>query len=301
MMLVTAAAPASAEMAPSWFRPIVPTRMAPVAAQAAPRLSARAPMTFATPRAAQGASAPSWAQTVAARQSETFVENRGIWAPEMKGLTPATAGISGASQFIRNRWTYFAATPQHQEHWVGLAQRLMPKDTAHLAPQATSSQAAQLFADMKKADIGTNIPEDGCYARADVAAVAGERAGFQMYKVNVVAPAGTKLTVATSNAVAGKVSWGYHVAPAVKVGGQLMVIDPSTADRPLPVAQWKALMNNPKAQVVVTGADQAFYNGVPLTGDARVKELAKNLAIVAAVRNGYEPLRAHALVDAAGH
>jgi len=172
----------------------------------------------------------------------------------------------------------------------------MPKSDVALAPEATKLQARQLFAAMAKADIGTNIPEDGCYARADVAAMAGRRAGFEMYKVNVVAEPGTRLTVKTPNAVSGSVTWGYHVAPAVKVDGKLMVIDPSTSNRPISVDAWKGLMNNPKAQVVVTGADQIYHGGQVLTGPARVAEFAKNLAIVEGIRRGYEPVRAHELL-----
>jgi hypothetical protein len=220
----------------------------------------------------------------------------GFLNAEMGGHDPKTVGgtRAGLKLFLANRQ---ALVQPHMVHWVALARKLMPPAGARLRADVTLTDAEKLFAEMGKADIGTHIPDDTCYARADVAAVAGERAGVQMYKVNFIATKGAVLNIATPNAPSGKVEWNYHVAPAVKVGGQIVVIDPSMFDRPVPVAQWTAAMHDPFGRLVVTGPDQTWHAGPILTGEARIAELARHLSIVAGLRSGYEPLRAHVLAD----
>jgi hypothetical protein len=89
-----------------------------------------------------------------------------------------------------------------------------------------------------------NIPEDGCYARAEEMSRLLEKDGITSVKVFVEG----RLEVSTPNAPYyddGAVDWGYHVAPAVlieKAGKYIpMVIDPSIFDHPVTTDQWVAI------------------------------------------------------------
>ncbi len=81
-------------------------------------------------------------------------------------------------------------------------------------------------------------PEDGCFARAEAMDFELERAGYA--RPGNVFSFGN-LSVATRNTPWGGVSWWYHVAPAVRVGDTVYVLDPSIEPRqPIALASWLA-------------------------------------------------------------
>jgi hypothetical protein len=288
--------------------PVVPTVTAKPATLASPLAKSTLPRT-ATPAAAESLqpAVPTWARVLA--QKVPNAGARQSWAMDVPG-DPHTAGatLAGFETFMTNQQ---AVVAKHLPQWVALASRLMPSPGVQLKAQATPAQARQLFGEFAKSNIGTEIPDDYCYARADVAAVAGQRPvlapdpnrawltprpGFQMKKVTATGV----LTVKTPNAEV-PITWGYHVAPAVDVVQsdgtvKTMVIDPSLAKGPVTIDAWKALMNGRNATIAITGPDQLTSAMPVMTGQARVTALAWNLAAVEAVRRGYEPLRADALV-----
>jgi hypothetical protein len=228
--------------------------------------------------------------------------NRPTWQSHIGDADPTTLGNSKGMYTFRDKAS--ENIREHLDRWIPVAKKLMPAPGAPpLKPEATMEDAVRMVREMDKADIGTHIPEDGCWARADVIAMAIRRAGFEVVKVNIVAKEQTgdrtaRLHVDTDNTPTGVIEWGYHVAPAVKVNGKLMVIDASMFDRPVTVDEWRNGMNAAKdAKTVVTSADQTWYGDKELSGEQRLKEFAFNLGFVQAVRRGYEPIRAHALVD----
>lgn len=84
-------------------------------------------------------------------------------------------------------------------------------------------------------------PDDGCFARAALAV----RNLFQWSN-----PAPSKifvfgdLVVNTKNSSSGQVSWWYHVAPLVEVGGEKYVLDPAIEPgQPLKLGEWLARMS----------------------------------------------------------
>jgi hypothetical protein len=229
--------------------------------------------------------APRWARELAARVPAT---DRPSWKHEMKGLDPKIVGWGhkgGMGPFMDNRWKVLE---RRLGHWRHLARKLMPNPAARLRPRATLHQARQLFDAMRDADIGTHIPDDRCADRALIAAAAGQRAGFTMYTVHYAAGPRSMLRVKTPNVIGGEQRWGWHEVPAVRVGDTLMIIDPSMFDRPVSVPTWTAAMHDPDARLTIKQA------GIP-----KVNDFAFALGMVEGVRRGYEPLRAHALVDAA--
>jgi hypothetical protein len=83
-------------------------------------------------------------------------------------------------------------------------------------------------------------PDDGCFARAALAA--GRLASYHV-------PAPTKvfvfgdLGVKTPNAPFGSVGWWYHVVPVISFHKQIFVLDPAIdPKRPLPFMEWIGLM-----------------------------------------------------------
>jgi hypothetical protein len=79
-------------------------------------------------------------------------------------------------------------------------------------------------------------PDDGCFARAEMMALRVAQAGYaRPGKVFVFGD----LNVVTANAPSGSVSWWYHVAPAVRVGQSVQILDPSIEPmRPIPLGEW---------------------------------------------------------------
>ncbi|WP_437953600.1 protein-glutamine glutaminase family protein [Sorangium sp. So ce296] len=79
-------------------------------------------------------------------------------------------------------------------------------------------------------------PENGCEERAPAAT-------YFLHEANYPTPWYARvtgnLTLQTENEPDGEVSWSHHVAPVVRVGGQLMILDPAIEPAgPLPIAQW---------------------------------------------------------------
>lgn len=79
-------------------------------------------------------------------------------------------------------------------------------------------------------------PENGCEERAPAATYFLHQ---WSYPTPWFARVTGDLTLQTENEPDGEVSWSHHVAPVVRVGGQLMILDPAIdPDGPLPIAEW---------------------------------------------------------------
>ncbi len=109
-------------------------------------------------------------------------------------------------------------------------------------------------------------PDDGCWVRAELAAIAAVEAGKpKPYKLFSFG----NLTVSTPNAPGGSVSWWYHVVPIVKnTSGQAYVLDAAIdPTRPLPWKTWLLKQVTTISDVEVTIADSgAYHPGSPVTG-----------------------------------
>ncbi|MGK4008263.1 protein-glutamine glutaminase family protein [Sorangium sp. So ce1036] len=79
-------------------------------------------------------------------------------------------------------------------------------------------------------------PENGCEERAPAATYFLHQWG---YPTPWYARVKGDLTLETENEPYGSVSWSHHVAPVVRVDGQLMILDPAIEPGgPLPIAAW---------------------------------------------------------------
>lgn len=91
------------------------------------------------------------------------------------------------------------------------------------------------------------FPDDGCYARA-------EMAKFALIENNFPAPkkiyAFGNLNAATKNTPSGWVQWWYHVAVTYRVGTTTYVLDPSLEPRrPLKLEEWHRLIGGAQTKV----------------------------------------------------
>ena len=115
------------------------------------------------------------------------------------------------------------------------------------------------------------FPDDGCYARAHEMC---RLMGIQGVPCRKVFNYGS-LYVQTKNHPNCHVSWGYHVAPTVRVRQafltvQEQVIDPALFGGPVPTATWRAIQTDLNSSLV--GTDASVYyrspNGTTVMYDA---------------------------------
>jgi len=109
----------------------------------------------------------------------------------------------------------------------------------------TPAIAAALFGAMAaRPDIAFKFPVDGCYARAHLMVELMQAMGLNPGKAWTFQSPGDPLWVNTPNHPAGRVAWGYHVAPTLPVKGddgvvRDMLMDPSMFGHPVTVQEWK--------------------------------------------------------------
>jgi len=101
--------------------------------------------------------------------------------------------------------------------------------------------------------------QTGCEERAPMALYYLAQQGFPTpYYVRARGDLGLR----TDNDPAGKVSWSAHVAPVVRLDGQLLVLDPALDPRrPLPVSEWLDLFSKPTSRDVALCRDHASEQG----------------------------------------
>ncbi|WP_437477112.1 protein-glutamine glutaminase family protein [Sorangium sp. So ce1014] len=110
--------------------------------------------------------------------------------------------------------------------------------------------------------------ENGCQDRAPAATYFLTQWGYPTpWFARVHSRVNIGLTLATENEPDGSVSWSAHVAPVVRAGGQLMVLDPAIEpDGPLPIAEWLSRFVASEVDVAVCRdhADQSgCFDAVP--------------------------------------
>ncbi|XXT73658.1 protein-glutamine glutaminase family protein [Sorangium sp. So ce693] len=82
--------------------------------------------------------------------------------------------------------------------------------------------------------------DNGCEERAEAAVYFFHQWDYPTpYFARVRAKPRKRLVFQTTNEPSGTVTWSHHVAPVVRVGGQLMILDVAIdPSRPLPIAEW---------------------------------------------------------------
>jgi hypothetical protein len=131
-----------------------------------------------------------------------------------------------------------------------------PRPTTNLLPASeTTSYAkcAEIFNLMAaQRDIAFRFPIDGCYARAHLMCERMIQRGLKPRKIWSVAN-GDSLYARTKHNPNGYVTWGYHVAPVLRIRNadgtqRWYVIDPSLFPKPATVTMWmNAQMRTPSS------------------------------------------------------
>jgi hypothetical protein len=118
-------------------------------------------------------------------------------------------------------------------------------------------------------------PDDGCFARADLAVQ--NLSGWKYTPVKKIFVFG-ELTVATANAVGGEVSWWFHVAPITKVNGQLYVMDPAVNPAgPLALSEWLGFLSSDPDKLLVNLCNSTAYVPHSRCASADVADLSRSL------------------------
>lgn len=90
-------------------------------------------------------------------------------------------------------------------------------------------------------------PDDGCFARAAMMVA-------KLRETNIAVPSKVyifgNLKVKTQNSPSGEVGWWFHVAPAVRIAGQVYILDPAINPyQPLPLVDWVKTMTDEPQRV----------------------------------------------------
>lgn len=111
------------------------------------------------------------------------------------------------------------------------------------------------------------FPDDGCYARAALAAEHLQQSSLSSAKIFVFG----NLKAETVNSHDGFVEWWFHVAPIVFVGSELYVLDPALNPKsPLLVREWLEKMgdiNNMNVSICTATAYEP-YSACKVLSDA---------------------------------
>lgn len=112
-------------------------------------------------------------------------------------------------------------------------------------------QAAAVFAGFAaSADLALRFPADGCYARAHLLVLRLLDQGLSPSKIWAFAASSTDLLwMDVPGHPEGRVQWGYHVAPVLRVGSldggtREMVFEPVLFDRPVPMEEWRNALHD---------------------------------------------------------
>lgn len=100
-------------------------------------------------------------------------------------------------------------------------------------------------------------PDDGCYARAEVAKHELEKHNFPAPKKVFVFG---NLYASSKNSTTGFVQWWYHVAVTYRAGNDVYIFDPALEpQRPLTMTEWNKLVGGEQNEVQYSVCDHNTY------------------------------------------
>lgn len=120
-------------------------------------------------------------------------------------------------------------------------------------PTKLSKTAAQMVSAFEAVKVNSSLRydylKDGCFARSEIVAAQLAAQGFEVYKIWIH---GFLLWGYRLDKPKDFFGWRYHVAPVVKVNGQLWVFDPGLFLGPVVAHQWVNEVFGPNQKAVVT-------------------------------------------------
>ncbi len=179
-------------------------------------------------------------------------------------MTPAAWGVS-ARRKAGEKWQHLAAqprslnqtfrfTPRHlNDTALAKASRLKEIDFATVTDVGNTQNLMKIFTYLRDTRFVHNpespksqrrlswmYPDDGCFVRAEIMSTMVEKQNWlSMKKIFIFGD----LAARTRNTREGVVRWWFHVAPVLRTGNEVWVLDPSlNYERPLKVLEWKKAM-----------------------------------------------------------
>ncbi len=120
------------------------------------------------------------------------------------------------------------------------------------------------------------FPDDGCFVRADFMIKKLKEYGYEFKKVFLFG----NLEVETKNTFSNKVSWWYHVAPVIRVGEKLYVLDPSIEpERPLELSRWVLRQTDSLEKIEIAICSDSTYSPGSQCEKGREIPFEKKLAV----------------------
>lgn len=179
---------------------------------------------------------------------------------------------SGASDPIRDLLQKLE-TPSSLEPKIECDREIRPSSFSDLEGEnrgvssISYEYALEVFNQLKNSGLPFEYPQDGCFSRAHHMAMQLDQLGITSAKAWLEGD----LMIQTPHSVIGRVSWSWHVAPAIKVlkngREEMMVFDPSIFDRPVTVQEWTAIQTkHPGAAVDESYLTNRFTFGRPTRG-----------------------------------
>lgn len=176
------------------------------------------------------------------------------------------ASAAGISAVRHKKETYEVARDRHSSHVMSRSgaaeevQQPLEKIAVNDLPDAGSYEKLEQeffyirdtrFIETERANFPRRLtwlyPDDGCYARAEMAKLALNQHRFAAPKKIFVFG---NLFAASRNSPEGSVQWWYHVAVAYRVGSEAYVLDPALEpQRPLKLKEWNSLVGGDNTRV----------------------------------------------------
>jgi hypothetical protein len=159
------------------------------------------------------------------------------------------------------------------------------------ASELTEAEAQELFAELKLEDTKMD-PKSECFERAHMWALRAEkRHAIAMEKVYLFFTYKFQMRHLVTSRFGRPFTWWFHVAPAVRVNGELMVMDASFTDRPLSVNDWaRSLMRDPEDCVELQALEEYSRDRNASAGYRYVDRVRNQCYFIAAPRYFYQPM-----------
>lgn len=161
--------------------------------------------------------------------------------------------------------------------WRTALARVRERGVVHTRLRAHSDQGSRVTREAldkaydevrERVDLAADVPEDGCYARAEVLCKEFGRRGMETEKVFVTPLFGNLRT----KGMEGK-GWRYHVATVAMTSDQgAQVLDPLLSEDPLPLEQWFSAIWRGGIGVVSIHEPSKYLNGITFSRDTENHE-----------------------------
>lgn len=169
----------------------------------------------------------------------------------------------------------------------GAQAQLFTPSAQDLSPE----EAQSLFSDLKKENAKMDEFSE-CFERAHLWSLRAEKVhGITMEKVYLYFTYKFQMRHRVTTRWGRAFTWWFHVAPAVRVNGELWVMDATFTDRAMPLQEWAgSLMKEPEACVEITDPLEYVEERNASQGYRHVDRVRNQCYYTAAPRFFYQPL-----------